>query len=339
MTEKTKIGIIGAGAWGTALATVAQSAGCDVLIQAHEPAVAEAINNKHENTMFLPGAQLDPSIRATNDPTEAIQADAVLLVMPAQHLRSVTASLKDSWQAGVPAVICSKGMEQDTSYLMSEVLAESLPGVVPAVLSGPTFAIEVANDKPAAVTLACADEAIATKLCDTLGTHRFRTYRSTDIIGAQLGGAIKNVLAIACGIVEGKQLGENARAALITRGLAEIARLGVAKGAHAESLMGLSGIGDLTLTCNAMQSRNFSLGVALGQGKPLKDILAERNSVTEGVHSASSVTELAGRLGVDMPICLAVDGVLNHFASIDATIEGLLARPYGEEDPLAKGAS
>jgi glycerol-3-phosphate dehydrogenase (NAD(P)+) len=336
---KTKIGIIGAGAWGTALATVAHSAGCEVLIQAHEPEVVEAINTSQENTMFLPGVKLDSAIRATNDAAEVAQADAVLLVTPAQHLRAVTVALKGSWQKGVPAVICSKGLEQETSALMSEVLAETLPGVTPAILSGPTFAIEVAKGLPTGVTIACADQAIATLLCEALGTSTFRAYSSPDIIGAELGGAVKNVLAIACGIVEGKAFGENARAALITRGLAEIARLGVAKGAHTESLMGLSGIGDLTLTCSAMQSRNFSLGVALGQGKSLETILAERRSVTEGVYTASSVTKLAGRLGVDMPICLAVDGVLNHAAEIDATIKGLLARPTGEEDPLARSNS
>ena len=336
---KTKIGIIGAGAWGTSLATVAHNAGCEVMIQAHEPEVVEAINKKHENTVFLSGVKLDSAIQATNDAAEAARADAVLLVTPAQHLRAVTAALRGTWQEGVPAVICAKGLEQDSSALMSEVLAETLPGVTPAVLSGPTFAIEVAKGFPTGVTIACANQAIATKLCETLGTPTFRAYRSTDIIGAELGGAVKNVLAIACGIVEGKALGENARAALITRGLAEIARLGVAKGAHSKSLMGLSGIGDLTLTCNAMQSRNFSLGVALGQGKTLKSILAERRSVTEGVYTASSVTKLAGRLGVDMPICLAVDAVLNHGAEIDATIQGLLARPTGEEDPLARSSS
>jgi len=338
-STKTKIGIIGAGAWGTSLATVAHSAGCDVVIQAHEPEVVEAINTSHENTIFLPGIKLDPSIHATNDAAEAAQADAVLLVTPAQHLRAVTATLKSAWQNGVPAVICAKGLEQETSALMSEVLAETLPGVTPAVLSGPTFAIEVAKGLPTGVTIACADQAIATLLCEALGTPTFRAYSSPDIIGAELGGAVKNVLAIACGIVEGKAFGENARAALITRGLAEIARLGVAKGAHTESLMGLSGIGDLTLTCSAMQSRNFSLGVALGQGKSLETILAERRSVTEGVYTASSVTKLAGRLGVDMPICLAVDAILNHAAEIDATIKGLLARPTGEEDPLARSNS
>ena len=241
----TKIGIIGAGAWGTALAAlaaVAHSAGSEVIIQAHEPEVVDAINNEHENSVFLPGFILDSTIRATNDAAEAAQADAVLLVTPAQHLRAVTNTLKDSWQAGVPAVICAKGMEQDTSALMSEVLSKTLPGVTPAVLSGPTFAIEVAKGLPTAVTLACADQAIATMLTESLGTPTFRTYRSTDVIGAQLGGAVKNVLAIACGIVDGKGLGENARAALITRGLAEIARLGVAKGAQAETLMAKVGV-------------------------------------------------------------------------------------------------
>ncbi len=327
----SRIGIIGAGAWGTALATVAQGAGSDVIIQAHETEVAEAINRDHENPQFLPGIQLDPSIQATNDPVEAVDADAVLLVAPAQFLRTITNKLKNDWKPETPAVICAKGMEQETSALMSEVLAETLPGVKAAVLSGPTFAIEVARGLPTGVTLACADQALGETLSHMLGTPRFRTYRSDDVIGAQLGGAVKNVLAIACGIVEGKGLGDNARAALITRGLAEIARLGIAKGAQVETLMGLSGIGDLTLTCNAMQSRNFSLGVALGQGKSLKDILNERKSVTEGVYTASSVTELAARLGVDMPVCLAIDGVLNHFADIDTTIEGLLARPVGEE--------
>ncbi|MEQ8193974.1 MAG: NAD(P)H-dependent glycerol-3-phosphate dehydrogenase [Rhodospirillales bacterium] len=334
----TQIGIIGAGAWGTALAMVARKAGCDVVLQAHEQDVADAINARHENTVFLPGVNLDSAIRATTDAAEAAQADAVLLVMPAQFLRSVTAGLKGAWRSGTPAVICAKGLEQNSSALLSEVLAETLPGVETAVLSGPTFAIEVARGLPTGVTLACADHAVGTKLSDALGTHTFRVYRSDDIVGAQLGGAVKNVLAIACGIVEGRKLGDNARAALITRGVAEIARLGVAKGAHPETLMGLSGLGDLTLTCNAMQSRNFSLGVALGEGKTLEQVLGQRKSVTEGVYTASSVTQLAAKLGVDMPICLAVDAVLNHGAGIDATIEGLLSRPTGDEDPLARSA-
>ncbi len=328
-----KISIIGAGAWGTALATVACRAGLDVVIQAQEEGVARAINDSHENTAFLAGVTLDAAIRATTDMAEAASdADALILAAPAQFLRPVLESLKAHLSLGVPAVICAKGIEQDSGALMSEIAAEVLPQTPVAVLSGPTFAAEVARDLPAAVTLAAADEKIAMQLAQALGTNRFRIYLSDDMIGAQIGGAVKNVLAIGCGIIEGRGLGDNARAALITRGLAEIVRLGAAKGAKAETLMGLCGVGDLVLTCSAMQSRNFSLGVALGQGDALADILSARASVAEGVFSAASVTELAGRLNIDMPISLAVDGILNHFADIDASIEGLLSRPAGIEE-------
>ncbi len=328
-----QISIIGAGAWGTALAAVARRAGLEVTLRALETDVADAINTKHENTLYLPGVTLDPAIRATTDLAEATSgAEALILAAPAQFLRSVLESLKDGLEPGVPLIICAKGIEQDTGALMSEVSEDVLPGAPVAILSGPTFAAEVARDLPAAVTLAADDEEMAARLSDALGNNHFRIYRSDDVIGAQIGGAVKNVLAIGCGIVEGRGLGDNARAALITRGLAEIVRLGTAKGAKTETLMGLCGIGDLVLTCNAMQSRNFSLGVALGQGEALADILDARTSVTEGVFSAASVTELSRRLKVDMPICLAMDGILNHFADIDATIEGLLSRPTGVED-------
>jgi glycerol-3-phosphate dehydrogenase (NAD(P)+) len=332
-----KIGIIGAGAWGTALAMAVRRAGRDVVIQAHEPEVAEAINDSHENTLYLPGIPLDPHIRATTDVAEAIRAEAVLMVVPAQHLRAVCAGVAAAWSSGVPAVICAKGIEQGTAALMSEVVAEGLPHAPAAVLSGPTFAAEVARALPTAVTLACTDDGLGEALGTALATPRFRIYRSADLVGAQVGGAVKNVLAIACGIVEGRGLGNNARAALITRGLAEIVRLGLAKGGQAETLMGLSGIGDITLTCNAMQSRNFSLGVELGQGGALAGIMAARASVAEGVFTASSVTELAGTLGVDMPICAAVDAILNRGADIDATIAGLLARPPRAERPAGLG--
>ena len=326
------IAIIGAGAWGTALAMVARRAGRNVILQAHEPEVADAINEAHENSLFLPGVALDSEIRATNDPAEAAaDADVVLLAVPAQFLRAVLTGLSGDLPSGAPVVICAKGIEQGTLALMSEIAREVAPEAPVAVLSGPTFAAEVALDRPTAVTLASADEALGAGLSEALGTPRFRIYRSDDIIGAQVGGAVKNVLAIGCGIVEGRGLGDNAKAALMTRGLAEIVRLGLAKGAKAETLMGLSGIGDLVLTCNAMQSRNFSLGVALGQGEALDGILAARTSVAEGVFSAASVSELAANLSVDMPLSVAVDGILNHFADIDATIEGLLARPAGAE--------
>ncbi len=328
-----RIGIIGGGAWGTALALVSSRAGLDVVIQTLEPEVADAVTGIHENSMYLPGVALDAKIKATTDVAEAAaDADALLLAVPAQYVRSVLSQLAKTYKSGVPVVICAKGIEQETSALMSEVAEESLPGASLAVLSGPTFAAEVARDMPSAVTLASGEDGLGRELAEALGTPRFRIYRSDDMIGAQIGGAVKNVLAIGCGIVEGRGLGDNTRAALITRGLAEIVRLGLAKGAKAETLMGLSGIGDLTLTCNARQSRNFSLGVALGKGEVLADILAARTSVTEGVFSAASVTALARNLDVDMPISLAVDGIINHFADIDATMEGLLARPIGVEE-------
>jgi glycerol-3-phosphate dehydrogenase (NAD(P)+) len=302
-----------------------------VVLWAREEETARAINGGDGNPVFLPGIALAPGIRAVTELAPAASADAVLLAAPAQFLRAVTGAAAVSWPDGVPAIVCAKGIEQSSGALMSEVIADTLPGAPAVVLSGPTFAAEVARGLPAAVTLAAADDALAAELAAALSTATFRVYRSDDIIGAQVGGAVKNVLAIACGIVAGRGLGDNARAALITRGLAEIIRLGAAKGARAETLSGLSGLGDLTLTCNAEQSRNFSLGQALGRGEPLADILGARSSVAEGVYTASSVTELARRLGVELPICTAVDGVINHFSDIDRTIEGMLSRPLKEE--------
>lgn len=328
-----RIGVIGGGAWGTALAAAARANGRDVTVWALETDVVDAINTRHENSVYLPGVALDPEIRATADLARAVDADAVLLVAPAQHLRRVCIGAAPAWSPETPAVICAKGIEQDTCALMSEAVAAALPGRPLAVLSGPTFAKEVAAGLPTAVTLACPDPNLDKPLADALGSPRFRTYRSDDLIGAQIGGAVKNVLAIGCGIVEGRRLGDNARAALITRGLAEMTRIALAKGGQLETMMGLSGIGDLVLTCNAMQSRNFSLGFALGEGVSLDDVLGERKSVAEGVFSASSVAEMGRRLGVATPICSAVDHVLNHSANIDAVIEALLARPIGEEFP------
>ena len=323
----SKIGVIGAGAWGTALAMAAQRAGNDVIIQAHEPEVAKAIKETHENPTFLKNFKLDERIKATANLSEATNVDVVLLVTPAQFLRPVCEAAAEHWLPGVPAVICSKGIEQDSCALMSEIVSEILPSKPIAVLSGPAFAAEVANSLPTAVTLASEDETLAKVLMETLNSTVFRIYRSRDVIGAQIGGAVKNVLAIACGIVEGRKLGDNAKSALITRGLAEITRLGIAKGAQAETFYGLSGLGDITLTCNAIQSRNFSLGVALGQGKKLSDVLSERISVAEGVFTASTMISLARQLNVDLPICSAVNGVLNQSSDIDASINTLLLRP------------
>jgi glycerol-3-phosphate dehydrogenase (NAD(P)+) len=326
-----RIGIIGAGAWGTALAMVARRAGRDVILQAHEPEVVESINRRHENPVYLPGIALDSEIRATSDPAEAAEADAILLAVPSQFLRAVSRRVAAVWPKDAPAVICAKGIEQTTSALMSEIVAETLPSARIAALSGPTFAIEVARELPTAVTLAAHDPALGKALSTALGTSVFRTYWSEDVIGTQIGGAVKNVLAIACGIVEGRRLGDNARAALITRGLVEIARLAIAKGGRPETLMGLSGIGDITLTCNAMQSRNFSLGVALGRGQKLAEIMGSRKSVAEGVFTASSVLDLARRHSVEMPICSAVSRIVNQGADIDAAIAGLLSRPFTAE--------
>jgi len=327
-----RIGVIGAGAWGTALANTAVRAGRDVRLWAREPEVARAITERHENPDYLPGVPLDPALSATTEVQAPLTSDAILLAVPAQFLRQTLSSLVPQWPAGVPAVICAKGVEQATGKLMSEVAAEELPQGTPIVcLSGPTFAAEVARGLPTAVTLACGDETLGQALVHALGTRTFRPYLSPDLIGAEIGGAVKNVLAIACGIVEGKGLGDNARAALLTRGLAEISRLGVACGGLPETFMGLSGMGDMILTATSMQSRNFSLGYALGQGERLAAVLGGRKAVTEGVYTAAAVMALAGRLKVDMPICGAVDRVLNHDADLDSVVEELLSRPFRAE--------
>ena len=325
------IGIIGGGAWGTALAQSAVQAGRRVSLWALEPEVVDAINIAHENTLYLPGVALDPALNATGDLADLASVDAVLLVCPAQHLRAASKNVTDMADTPMPLVICAKGIEQGSLMLMSQVLAETAPDHPVAVLSGPTFAIEVAENKPSALTLAAADPALGQGLVNALGHSRFRPYLSSDVTGAQVGGAVKNVLAIAAGIVAGAKLGDNAAAALITRGLAEIMRLGVALGGERETMMGLSGLGDLVLTCGSTQSRNMSLGFALGEGRSLDDVLGERQSVTEGVFTAAAVTALAARHQVEMPICAAMDRVLNHGASVSAEVDALLSRPFKAE--------
>ena len=326
-----RIGIIGGGAWGTGLAVTARRAGRDVVLWAREAEVVAAVNGRHKNPLFLPGIALDPDIVATGELAAAAAADAVLLVVPAQHLRSIAAALAPVLPAGTPVVLCAKGIESGTGAMMSEIAGELLPQAPLAVLSGPTFAGEVARGLPTAVTLATADAALGQRLIAALGTRSFRPYLAADVAGAEIGGAVKNVLAIACGIVVGRRLGDNARAALITRGLAEMMRLAVAKGGRAETLMGLSGLGDLTLTCTGVQSRNHSLGIALGEGKELAEILGARRSIAEGVASAAAVAGLAERLSIEMPIVAAVDAILNRGAAIDETIAALLGRPFRSE--------
>ena len=325
------VGIVGAGAWGTALAQTLRLAGRRTVIWAREPDVVEDINLRHTNAAFLPGVPLDPSVRATGNLAEITATDVVLMVAPAQHCRAVGADLAAHLHGGKPLVICAKGLEQATGRLLADVFNDVLPRARLAVLSGPSFAADVARGLPAALTLACQDDALGAELVSALGYRQFRLYRSTDTTGVQLGGAVKNVLAIAAGIVEGRALGASAHAALVTRGFAELRRCGEALGARPETLMGLSGLGDLLLTCGSPQSRNMSLGRALGQGQSLAAVLGERRSVAEGVYTAAAVTRVAAEKGIDMPICQAVQAIVAGELTVDAAIDALLARPFKAE--------
>ncbi len=328
----SKVGVIGGGAFGTAMACVLRRRGHDITLWAREPEVAESINRDRCNAIFLRNVPLPEGIVATTDMHAAVRgARFVVLAPPAQHMRSVTTALRAGLARGTPVVTCSKGIERGTSALMSQVLADTLPDSQVAVLSGPSFAAEISLELPTGVTLACDDPVLGEHLESAIGSPRFRVYLSDDVIGAQVGGVMKNVLSIACGIANGRKLGNNARATLVARGLAETVRLGLALGARLETFLGLSGIGDIDLSCNSPQSRNMSLGVALGEGRRLADILAERITVQEGVHSAEGVVALATRLGVDMPITRAIDQVLNHDAELDRMIAALLALPFGVE--------
>jgi glycerol-3-phosphate dehydrogenase (NAD(P)+) len=307
-------------------------AGSRPILWARDPALVAAINERHENPAFLPGLPLDPAIAATADLAAAVaEAEAALLVVPAQFLRGVLAGLAPILPAGMPLLSCAKGIEAASLKTMSEIAGAQAPQAPLAVLSGPSFAAEVARDLPTAVAIASHDPALARIFAAALGSSRFRPYLSDDPIGAEIGGAIKNVVAIACGIVVGCGFGDNARAALITRGLAEMVRLGVGKGGRAETFRGLSGLGDLVLTCSAAQSRNHALGLALGRGQTLAAALAERRSVVEGVATATAAVALADRLGIEMPICAAVEAVLHRDVAIAAMIERLLSRPYRSE--------
>ncbi|OHB29758.1 MAG: glycerol-3-phosphate dehydrogenase [Phenylobacterium sp. RIFCSPHIGHO2_01_FULL_69_31] len=328
----TTAGVIGGGAWGTALAQVCARAGRDVILWAREPEVVAAINAAHENATFLKGVPLEPSIRATGDLADLAACDLVLAVPPAQHMRATLTAFAPYARDGLPILLCSKGIEQGSLKLMTEVLAETIPHAAPAVLSGPSFAGEVARGLPTAVTLACPEDGCAEDLAEAIATPTFRPYFATDMIGAEAGGAVKNVLAIACGIVEGRGLGRSAHAALITRGFSELTRIAVALGGEAETVAGLCGLGDLVLTCSSPQSRNMSVGLALGAGQTLEEALAGKLSVAEGVASAPAVRQLARKLGVETPICEAVAAILAGETGVDDAIRGLLSRPLREEN-------
>ena len=330
MSFKTA-GVIGAGAWGTALAEVCARAGLDVVLWAREPEVRQSLAERRENSLFLPGVTLSERVSATGDFAALAACDFVLAVPPAQYVRATLEPFALYAPEGLPVVLCAKGVEQGSLKLMTEVLAECLPQARPAVLSGPSFAAEVARGLPTAVTLACGDATLGQQLAEAIAGPAFRPYLSDDMVGAEAGGAVKNVLAIACGVVEGRALGRSAHAALITRGFAEMTRLAVAKGAKAETLAGLCGLGDLVLTCSSPQSRNMSVGLALGSGKSLEEALAGKLSVAEGVATAPAVRALARRIGVEMPICEAVAAVLGGEITLNRAIDGLLSRPLKSE--------
>jgi glycerol-3-phosphate dehydrogenase (NAD(P)+) len=323
-----KISVLGGGAWGTALALTCARAGRDVTLWEHDAENAENLASKRESK-FLPGMKLDPSIKLTRDLADAARADAILVVVPAQAVRSVVTALAPSLGPGTPLIACAKGIEHGTRKFMSEIIAECAPTAMPAILSGPSFASDVARGLPTAVTIAAPDEAVARSLAHALNSGTFRPYHSTDVRGVELGGAAKNVLAIAAGIVTGRGLGASASAALITRGFAELTRFGKAFGARTETMMGLSGLGDLILTCSTPQSRNFSFGVALGTGE--KPGAAARGKLAEGAFTAPVLLEMAREKNVDMPICAAIAALLAEQTSVDEAIESLLARPLKSE--------
>jgi glycerol-3-phosphate dehydrogenase (NAD(P)+) len=322
------IGIIGGGAWGTALASVMALIHPQVLIWAREEDVVKAINETRENSLFLKGLKLAPNIQATSDLEAMGACGALLIVTPAQHVRATIAALPTT---DAPLLLCAKGIEAGTQMLMSDIAAELRPDNSIAVLSGPTFAHEVASGKPTAITLATANQGLGAVLMRLIATPHFRPYWSDDVTGAEIGGAVKNVLAIGCGVVDGAGLGLNARASLIARGFAEIQRYGLARGARADTLAGLSGLGDLVLTCSSENSRNFSLGRGLGQGRSAMDLLADRRTVAEGAYTAPVLLKSAQELGVEMPIVEAVCALLESKATVGEVTSALLTRPLKAE--------
>ena len=322
--------MVGAGAWGTALAVAAAEAGRDVILWGREPEVVAAINKHRENTLFLPDVSLPP-LKATSTLSDLATCHMLLMVVPTQFMAATLRGLSPHLASGAPVVLCSKGIEQGTLHLTTDILAAEMAHAIPAVLSGPSFAADVAAGLPTAVTLAVKNADLGSQLVNAIGQPTFRPYLSDDLMGAQIGGAVKNVLAIACGIVEGKKFGPSARAALTARGFTEMTRLAVAMGAKQETLSGLSGLGDLILTCNSTNSRNMSLGKALGEGESLSGILASRNSIAEGYYTASAVRSLAQKHGVEMPICDAVAEIADQTKSVDQAITDLLNRPFKQE--------
>jgi len=326
MAAFQSVAVIGAGAWGTALATMAARAGRNVTLWARNAEHAVRIASTRDNPR-LPGVRIAQEIVVTHELAEAARADMILIATPAQHLRGAVNMLASHLAKPVPIIACAKGIEHGTHKFMTEIIAEAAPHAQPAILSGPSFADDVARGLPTAVTLAAKDEALASSLVQALGSATFRPYHSTDVRGVEIGGAAKNVLAIAAGIVVGRNLGASALAALTTRGFSELARFGRACGARTETLSGLSGLGDLLLSCSTAQSRNFALGIALGRGEA-----APAGKLAEGTFTAPVLVELAAAQNVDMPVSQAVAAILAGQLTIDAAIEGLLTRPFKAEE-------
>jgi len=329
------IGIVGAGAFGTAVAQVLSAGQEKLLLWSFEKAVAEEISTKHENSKYLPGHKLRDAVVATTELSDMAECDMLVLVTPAQNLRE---TLKAIPASEAQLILCCKGIEADTAMLMSEVAAQLRPDNPIAVLSGPTFADEIARGLPTALTLACQDKAQWDELHPIISKPNFRPYFSDDIIGAEIGGAVKNVLAIGCGVVDGARLGNNARAALISRGFAEMLRYGLARGAKAETLNGLCGLGDLVLTCSSSQSRNYSLGKGLGEGQPAAALMSDKSNITEGAFTAPVLRADARDRGIEMPIVDAVCDLIEGQVTAAEVVPRLMGRPLRQEKPLSPAA-
>jgi glycerol-3-phosphate dehydrogenase (NAD(P)+) len=331
MRDNPAVTVIGGGAWGTALALTAARAGRSVTIVARDGATVAAINRDHENHARLPGIALPPEIVASGDISAVASADLVILAVPAQAIRTTSRLAAPHVAAGTPVIVSAKGLERGTAKRMSEILAETMPAAAPAVLSGPSFAADVARGLPTAVTIAAGDEALALELCHCLGTTAFRPYAETDLVGVEIGGAVKNVLAIAAGIVAGHELGASALAALVARGFAELRRLGEALGARPETFMGLSGLGDLVLTCSSEKSRNFAYGKAIGAAKVDRSARPTPHALVEGIETAAVARDIARRSRVLMPIVEAVAAILDGSVTVAAAVEALMTRPLKRE--------
>ena len=331
MSEYNKIGVLGGGAWGTALALTTARAGRQVSIWARNSAIVEEINSTHQNKSYLPEIKFDQPIIATSNLADLKNCDAYLLVTPAQSIGTLSNSISQNLNNDAPVIICAKGIDRESGLILTDLIGKDLPNTHLAVLSGPSFAIDVAKGLPTAVTIAANSMELSLKLASMLASPYFRPYASDDLIGVQIGGALKNVLAIACGIVQGRELGASALSALIARGFAELTRLGTALNAKPDTLMGLSGLGDLVLTCSSTQSRNFAFGIEIGRGKSVDSLISSGNKTIEGYFTASIAQTLANKYQVELPICIAVNLILNNNLTVDEAMKSLLSRPLGKE--------